>query len=632
MPGLFAEDVKRRVREASDLVAIVQSYGVDLRRTGRSWKACCPFHQEKTPSFNVNPEIMCFKCFGCGEGGDCFSFVMKIEGVEFPEALRILADRAGIPVEVEPGSAERYKKETDWKSYLYRLNQGAAAVYREQLQGPEGAAAREYLKARGIAEEMWERFGLGYAPAQGSPVLKRLQAQKAPLKALERAGLIGLREDGSPYDYFRERLMFPIADSQGRVIGFGGRILGDGQPKYLNTRETPLFEKSRTIYALPQARESIVDSRRAILVEGYTDVIMCHQYGLTNVVACLGTAVTADHVRRLRRLADELTILTDADEAGATAAERCLEMLFQEDMPASIARLSDDGASKDPCEFLQAHGREAFEAQVAAGVPLFEYKFARITARHDLGSSNGQVRAAQELMALVSQAPDPLRRAAFRREVSARLNLPEQALAFDAQRTAPSRDDRVEAKPAVGTPAPEHALAHAERELLRWVFHEPAWLEQILQETDLVNLAGTPERLIGRAIWSALDAGKLPPDPVLLSDPERSPAGTVAREVLDRLSAEEGVHPDDAEASLRAAQRLCMALAEEGPEHKRLKPDEAFRIRLRALKQAQLERELEAAKRAEAAARARGNAELTEAAMARVTELRVALLSAKRSG
>ncbi|MCZ7644129.1 MAG: DNA primase [Planctomycetota bacterium] len=624
---MSSDDLKRRVRDANDIQDVVRSYGVELKRAGRNVKACCPFHQEKTASFNVNPEGQYFKCFGCGESGDVYSFVMKIEGVGFPEALRILADRAGIPVEVDPQAIQRSKKEGDWKSYLYRLNQSAAALYRELLHSEAGAAARAYLEGRGIDEASWEAFGLGYAPEQGSPVTQRLLAQKAPVKALERAGLAGLRDDGSPYDYFRGRLMFPIHDSQQRVIGFGGRILGDGQPKYLNTRETPLFEKSRTIYGLPQARDAIVETKRAIVVEGYTDVIVCHQFGIRNVVACLGTALTADHARKLGRLADELLVLTDADEAGASAAERCLEMLFQEDVPARIARL--EGQEKDPCEFLLAHGAEAFEAQLARSVPLFEYKFRRVAAAHDLADSAGQARAAKELMALVSLSPDPLRRAAFRREVAAKLNLPESALAFDAKR-APDAP-RPAARAVQGAPAPEHALAHAERELLRWVFHQPAWLATAAHDVDLMNLAGAPERLVGRAIWEALDEGRLPPDDGTLGAEDRSAGGTVAREVLERLSASGGVAEGDATDGFDAAQRLCVDLAETGPEHQRLRLEEAYAMRLRSVRLARMEQDLASAKRAEAAARASGAAEALLAAARRVLELQQALMALRRA-
>jgi len=622
MANLASEDIKRRVREASDIAAVIQGYGILLKRMGRSLVACCPFHQEKSPSFNVNAEGQYFKCFGCGKGGDVFTFVELQERVEFREALKILADRAGITLEFDPQAQERHKKEVDWKSYLYKVNASAAAYFREMLYADAGKAARTYLEKRGLTEESWERFGLGYAP-QGNGLVARLLSQKAPMKALEKAGVVGLRDDGSAYDYFRDRVMFPIADSQGRVIAFGGRVLDGGEPKYLNTRETPLFVKGRTIYGLPQAREAMNERKVAYVVEGYTDVIMCHQFGVQNVVACLGTAITADHVRALRRLCDEARVLTDSDAAGARAAERSVEVLFQEDMPAQIVRLP--GAAKDPCDFLLAQGKEAFEAALAQGVSLFEYKFQRVAAQYDLATPSGQAAAAKDLMALVSLSPDGLRKAAYRREVAGRLNLPERDLAYTAVR-APLAERVAEAPgpKVVAVPAPVSPLAAAERELLRWTFHEPAWLETVVGEVDLTSLNGPVEALIGRALLAGLDGGQLPPDLNLLAAEGRTPAGTVVRQVLERLGDRE---PEgEAEALLFAqAQNLAIALADEPSEFRRLKPEEAFAMLVKRQQGCRLERDLADAKRVLSAERARGAGEKTEAAERLVMELQTAL-------
>ncbi|HYF48187.1 MAG TPA: DNA primase, partial [Planctomycetota bacterium] len=324
MPGIFSEDLKRRVREANNLVDVVQAAVGKLTRAGRNLKACCPFHNEKTPSFNVNADGQYFKCFGCGKSGDVFTFVMLHERVEFPEAFQMLADRAGIRVEVDPQAAVVHQKEKDWKSYLYKINDVAAKFFREQLFSDAGKAAREYIKKRGLSDEICEQFRIGYAPSGGSPLLERLRSMKAPVKAIVEAGLATQRDDGSVRDFFYDRLMFPITNIEGKVIAFGGRILGLGEPKYLNTRETLLFSKTKTVYGIDHAKSAIVDSRKAILVEGYTDVMMCHQFGVTNVVACLGTAITSDHIRVLRRVADELLLMTDSDAAGAKASERSI--------------------------------------------------------------------------------------------------------------------------------------------------------------------------------------------------------------------------------------------------------------------------------------------------------------------
>ncbi|MGD0090518.1 MAG: DNA primase [Planctomycetota bacterium] len=583
MPGLFSEDLKRRVREASNIVDVVQAAVGKLTRAGRNLKACCPFHREKTPSFNVNPEGQYFNCFGCGKGGDVFTFVMLHERVEFPEALRILAQRAGIPIEFDPKAAAQYKKETDWKSYLYRLNDAAARFFREQLAADAGRTAREYLKKRGLAEATCRQFGLGYAPASGSPLLARLRSQNAPDRAIVQAGLASEREGAAPRDFFYDRLMFPIHDMQGRVIAFGGRILGDGEPKYLNTRETLLFSKTKTVYALDRARDEIATTRRAILVEGYTDVMMCHQFGIANVVACLGTAITAEHVRQLRRVADELLILTDSDAAGAKASERSLGVLFQEEMPARVARLP--GADKDPCDFLLAQGREQFEKALQQPLELFEYKFQAIRQKHDLLTPFGLKAAVQELMELISLIPDPAVKNNYRYQVMQRLNVREQDLAYLDRVQAPAaHESSGPGDSATGSvPPPESDLAATERELLRLLLHEPALMLQAVGEADLTALSGGPELQIGLALLAALGEGKLPPDVEALA--QDSPGRLVVRELLPRL---QNV-PGSEEMANGGAQALCIALAETPPEGPKLSSDQKLRMIVHRLRLAVLE-------------------------------------------
>lgn len=564
---MFSEQFKRRVRESNNIVDVIQAVVGRLTRAGRNLKACCPFHNEKTPSFNVNVEGQYFKCFGCGKSGDIFTFVQLHERVEFPEALKILAERANIPLEMDPVSAVTYKKESDWKSYLYKLNDVAKRFYREQLFADAGKHARDYLKRRGINDEMAENFELGYAPAGGSPLIKRLQSQKAPIRAIVQAGLASERDDGNARDFFYDRLMFPIHDVQGRVIAFGGRILGDGEPKYLNTRDTPLFHKTQTVYGIDRAKEEIVKQRKAILVEGYTDVMMCHQFGVTNVVACLGTAITAEHVRHLRRVADEVYLLTDSDAAGAKASERSIAVLMAEEMPARVVRLP--GGEKDPCDFLLAQGKDPFVAALAQTQDLFDYKFEMVRKSHDLSQPQGLKGAAEDLLALISVIPDNLLKNRYRYEIMKRLNIDERDLQYTVQPNRPEVSSNNDAPmPDLGvSQPPESKLAAAERELLRFLFHEPAWLAEAVTNIDIVSLSGKPEALIGRALFEALTDGKLPPDTSTLNDAD---AGSiVAREVLERLPdmhVEEG-QEDPLSAAARA---LCIALAEEKNSGKKL--------------------------------------------------------------
>ncbi|HYG74642.1 MAG TPA: DNA primase [Planctomycetota bacterium] len=588
MAERFTDDLKRRILEANNLVDVVQAAVGKLTRAGRNLKACCPFHNEKTPSFNVNVDGQYFKCFGCGKGGDVITFVMLHERVSFPEAIQILADRAGIRVEHDPKAAAQYDKEKEWKSNLYRLNDAAAKFYREQLFSDAGKAAREYIKKRGLTEEICEQFRIGYAPPGGSPLLARLQSQRVAPKAIVAAGLATQRDDGSVRDFFYDRLMFPITNMDGRVIAFGGRILGLGEPKYLNTRDTHLFSKTSTVYGLDHAKEEIKETKTAIIVEGYTDVMMCHQFGVTNVVACLGTAITAEHIRQLRRVADKLVVLTDSDAAGAKASERSLTVLFQEEMPAKVARLP--GADKDPCDYLLAHGKDPFVAALSQTVELFDYKFDMVLRKHDIGTPMGLKNAAEELMSLVSVIPNTLLKNQYRYEVLRRLNIDERDLRYEqvARRTA------VETPPASDTdiqgegyelgmvPPPENELAAAERELLRFLFHEPAWFEQAVTSVDLAALGGKVERLIGCAVLEALGEGKLPPDVQTLAEVDLP--SVVAREVIQRLrnSADDGI------AITEGARALCVALAEASDRGIKLDPRQRLDMLIRSVNRAKL--------------------------------------------
>lgn len=577
MGSLSSESFKRRVREANNIVDVVQAAVGRLQRAGRNLKACCPFHNEKTPSFNVNAEGQYFKCFGCGKSGDVFTFIMLHERVEFPEAIKILAERANIPMEIEPQAAATYKKETDWKSYLYKLNEAAKRFYREQLLSNAGKHAREYLRKRGINDEMAEHFELGFAPAGGSPLLARLQSQKAPVKAIVVAGLASQRDDGGVRDFFYDRLMFPIQDSQGRVIAFGGRILGEGEPKYLNTRDTPLFSKTKTVYGIDRAKDEIVKQRKAILVEGYTDVMMCHQFGVTNVVACLGTAITPEHVRHLRRYADEVILLTDSDNAGARASERSISVLMAEEMPAKVARLP--GEDKDPCDFLLSKGKEPFVAAMQQTLDLFDYKFEMVRKSHDLSHPQGLKGAAEDLLTLISVIPDNLLKNRYRYEIMRRLNIDERDLNYvpPPQRTEHSNEA---ALPDLGVAIePESKLAGAERELLRFLFHEPAWLDEAVGQIDIVSLGGRAEGPIGKALFQALTEGKLPPDVSTLNEVEMG--SIVAREVLERL-------PETNEDETCVARALCIGLAEEKKSGNKLDPAIRMSLLINALQQERL--------------------------------------------
>jgi len=365
--GLLPEELVEEVGARTDLVQLVGEY-VHLEKRGRHFVGLCPFHQEKTPSFTVTPEKQLFYCFGCGVGGNAFKFIMLKENVSFPEAVRRLATRAGVrvPVAVAPDTGE--------KDRIREAHALAARYYQEILAGhPAAADARRYLAERGIVREMQERFQLGYALPHWDALINYLQKQGYTPDELVAFGL-AVRGEKGVYDRFRGRIIFPIADAQGRVIGFGGRVLDDALPKYLNSPDTPLFNKGHVLYGIHLARESIRERGCAVLVEGYADVITAHQYGITNAVASLGTSLTREQGRLLMRYAMDVVIAFDADAAGVAASIRGLDLLQEIGCRVRVVTIPE---GKDPDEFLRREGREAWNALVAGAVPLLEYKLGR---------------------------------------------------------------------------------------------------------------------------------------------------------------------------------------------------------------------------------------------------------------
>ncbi|MCX7993441.1 MAG: DNA primase [Fimbriimonadales bacterium] len=354
-------DLREEIRDRIDLVDLVSQY-VKLERAGKNFKGLCPFHTEKTPSFHVSPALNRFHCFGCGASGDAFGFLMQIEGLSFREAMRRLAERAGIELR-----ADSLPQETqDERDRLRKLVYAANFFYRQCLK--RTPSAQQYLAQRGLTPETIEAFELGYAPDGWDYLLKFLQKHNFNPQEAEAAGLLKAREDGSGYyDRFRNRITFPIHDAAGRVVAFGARTMGNDEPKYLNSPETPLFEKRNTLYGWHRARGEILKQRAAIIVEGYLDLIMLHQYGFTHSLATLGTAFTDDHAARLKRLAERVYLMFDSDSAGVRAALRAGEVLMQAGIPTFVVHLP---AGEDPDSLLRTQGADALQRALDAATPV----------------------------------------------------------------------------------------------------------------------------------------------------------------------------------------------------------------------------------------------------------------------
>ncbi len=389
MPGLFSSATLEQVRAASDIVDVIGSY-LPLKRAGANFVALCPFHKEKTPSFNVNPHLQIFHCFGCHKGGDVFAFVKSYESVDFPEAVRRLADRARIPLEHEKsadGQQSRHLKETLLQIHEQITQRWQSALANEAA----GQTAREYLARRGVSSDAVKLFRLGCAPELWDDTVNWAKSKGHQLALVEKAGLI-LRKEGSDnyYDRFRGRLIFPICDEQARVIGFSGRVLtGDEKTaKYVNSPETPIFTKSKVFFGLDKSKRALLDAGYAVVCEGQLDLIACFMAGVQNVVAPQGTALTADHARILKRYVEEVVLCFDPDEAGQEAAVRALDSLLAAGLAVRVAVVP---APHDPDSFIQASGGAAFKQLIERAEGFFDYYLNRLCATNQVATDKGRL-------------------------------------------------------------------------------------------------------------------------------------------------------------------------------------------------------------------------------------------------
>jgi DNA primase len=446
----MAHDAVAEIRDRIDIAELVQPYVPDLKRTGRSYKGRCPFHQEKTPSFVVFPDSQNFHCFGCGKGGDLFTFHMLIEGVEFREALRELAARAGVELQQGIGVSTKHDEH---RTRLIEVNDLAATFFHHVLtRAPQGEAGREMLEERGVSAEMVETFRLGFAPDSWDGLLNFLSSRSVDASLAEEAGLVQSRKSGEGhYDRFRNRFMFPICSRDGEPLGFGGRAIGDGVPKYLNSPQTAVFDKSSIVYGLDLAREAIRKSQVAVIVEGYMDVIAAHQFGYENVVAAMGTALTEPQIALVRRGAKQIVMALDADAAGQMATLRGLETMTRS--------LDEDGGStpnafgivrmerkhkteiaiarmptgKDPDEVIRESPAE-WEALVTHARPFLEFTIDILTSELDSSDARAKSDAVHRIAPLFRQITDRVVQAHYIGELSRKLRLDERLVLSEIRR------------------------------------------------------------------------------------------------------------------------------------------------------------------------------------------------------
>ena len=506
----ISDEVIEEIRGRFDLVEVVSFY-IDLKKVGKNFVGFCPFHSEKTPSFTVSPEKQIFHCFGCQTGGNLFSFIMQMEDCSFPDAVRLLAQRAGITVEPPPSTpAEKLKAQA--RENLQEMYSLAQKYYQALLwRSPEGKEVLTYLQRRGLTKESILEFQLGYAGNNWQGLTGELRKKGYDLQLALTGGLLGKSSTGRYYDYFRERLIFPIWDSRGRVAAFGGRILGPGEPKYLNSPESPLFNKSRTLYGFHLALPHIRREKKALLVEGYMDVILLHQYGIREAVAPLGTALTEKQLSLLRGRLDKILLVFDADAGGETAVLRGLELFKNEGCRVEVAQLPP---GLDPADYIKERGGEVFRSEIMGNASsLTDYRLHAIKKRFDLAGEEGRIGYWKEARRVLLEIQEVLEREEYLKKIAGEIDVALEVLRGDLENIKKSSfaEERTKGKKAQAQEARKKISLKelVERELLSCVLHNPRYLDQLKKlEINAEKFTEEPYREIAATVFQLEQQGK----------------------------------------------------------------------------------------------------------------------------
>jgi DNA primase len=508
--GSFAE----RVKQQADIVRVIGEH-VRLKKSGQNFTGLCPFHAEKSPSFAVHPVKQIYHCFGCGVGGDVFKFVMEMDKVAFPEAIRIVAEKCGIAIPRPKASSPEERKENQQRSLLVEMHREAQTFFVQQLSGTqEGKAARAYLEDRGLDKDAIARFGIGYAPSGGDALLRFLKTKyKEPL--LNESGLISREQNGGRmFDRFRRRITFPIANESGKIVAFGCRALGDDQPKYLNSPETPIYSKSNVLYHLDRAKEALRRADFAVLVEGYMDAIAVARAGISNVVASCGTSLAEPQIKLLARFTKRLIVNYDPDTAGQIATERSISLLLENDFEVRVLALpaitltNGDGTkyskNADPDLYIREMGVEAYTKLLKDAPPYVDYLIGR--ARHmDLSTGEGKLRAVNYLLPYVQKIPNRLLRSEWATRIAQQLRLDEPVLRAALSKAAAERRSGVKVAPElVGK-----AAKPVERRLIRMLAEAEDFRHELADRLQNARLyEGLETEKVFGALIAANVAGK----------------------------------------------------------------------------------------------------------------------------
>jgi DNA primase len=467
LEGLLAqfipESIVAEIRQAANIVSVIGEY-VQLRKAGNNHIGLCPFHAEKTPSFSVNEQKQMFKCFGCGIGGNVYTFLMNHNNLTFPEAVKYLGNRYGIQIPTSHMTAEQ-KKQLNERDQLFEINQTALAFFVKQLKSSIGKIAQDYVIERGLSKDTQKQFQLGFAPDSWDHVVRMFSRKGISLKLVEKSGLIVQKDNKRYYDRFRNRLIFPIKNINNQVTGFGGRVLDDSVPKYLNSPETPIYHKSRILYGLREAREHFRKSKQVFIVEGYMDLLAMYQHNIPNVVATLGTALTLQHIRLLKGYVENITLVFDSDQAGIQAAKRSVALFLKEQVNAQIMVLPD---GYDPDTFLAKWGTEAFLAKSKKAFGMMAFLIDASLQKHG-ETIKGKITAINELKPLLSEIDDSVVRSLYIKEIAQRLNVDESSVSAEVNKL--KHANPVHQKQSVQDHSQNDAGKRLEKQIIAMMLH-----------------------------------------------------------------------------------------------------------------------------------------------------------------
>lgn len=507
--ALIPENTIEEILSRVDIVELISGY-IPLKRAGRSYRALCPFHSEKTPSFMVNPERQIFHCFGCSAGGNAFGFVMRYERLEFPEAVELLAKKAGVALP-KAASGVRLSQSQSILTQLYKINELAANLYFEQLYSAQGEAALKYLTKRAVSKDSIEKFKLGFAFDRWDGLLNYLRGKGIPLGLIEKAGLIIPKDNGGYYDRFRNRLIVPILDTRNRVLGFGARVLDESLPKYINSPETPVYSKGKILFGLNSAYEAIRLNDSAIIVEGYLDLITPYQAGFKNIVASCGTALTLEQLRLIKRYTNNVVMVYDSDNAGMLATVRSLDLLIEEGLNVQVAGLPE---GYDPDGYLRRLGPDKFRELLEKAKDIFDYKMEILKSKYSRVTIANKANIASEMLPTISKFSNMVLKSAYLKKLAEALKVDESSLWSELKKVNHARDYSVTRKEKDASNGagplrqPLLASSTAERLLVKLMLEETEFIAHLREKISPADFKDRSLSQIVSRMFELFCAGK----------------------------------------------------------------------------------------------------------------------------